>query len=166
MKELDYNPHRPMPRGIAYCGDGPLKVVAKDLLKIAAYLQSILLYGPDRLFRYEDWWEHDGAHCKTGQTDLHELFTLFRSPRLIYESIHGDGDYFIGIGPKDESWYLRFYADWDHDDVEIVAAFAIVFKCDLVEGFRMEVVSELESNIREITATEYYERIVDGECSI
>ncbi|MGD9161137.1 MAG: hypothetical protein PVG39_22155 [Desulfobacteraceae bacterium] len=166
MENLDYNQHRPMPKGIAYCGNGPLEIITKDLLKIAAFLQSIMLFGPDRLIRYDDWWEHDDLHFKKGRTDLHELFTILKTPRTLYDSMPGDDDVFIGIGPEDESWYLRFYVDWDINDKELVGAFAAVFKNDLADQFKKEVISKLESNILEIDSSKYYERICDGECSI
>jgi len=166
MNMLDNNPHQPMPRGIAFSGDGPLSKVTEDLRTIAAFVQSLLLYGSPVLIRYEDWWEHDGLHFRKGKTDIHALFSDLASPRTLLEAMSDDDSVFTGFGPEDESWYLRYRADWDCRDRELVAAYAIALVQPLSEQFRTEVVPSLSSFGQEQTADQYFRRISDGECSI
>jgi len=155
-----------MPRGVVFCGDGALSAVTKDLRKLAAFLQSLSLFGPDTVIRYDDWWEHDGLHFRKGRTDLHELFSLVATPRRLLESMPGDDDVFIGMGPEDESWYIRFHADWDDDDEELVAAYAIALVAELVDGFREQTLPELECDTEELSSQAYFDRICEGACSL
>ncbi len=166
MKQLDNNPHRPMPKGIVFCGDGALGEVTKDLLGIAGFLQSLLLYGSTVLLRYEDWWEHDGLHFKKGKTDIHDLFSQLESPRKLLESMSDDHLVFTGLGNEDESWYLRYRADWDCDDETLVAAYAIALVQPLAARFREETIPKLSCFRDELSSDRYFERISGGECSL
>jgi hypothetical protein len=166
MKLIDRNLHAPMPKGIVYAGTGPIRKVTKDLLIIAAFLQELSMFGSPTLLRYDDWWEHDDCHFKKGKTDLHELFTVLQTPRCLFESMSGDDRVFIGLGPEDESWYLRFYADWDSADEEIVAAYAIALLEGPSQQFREKMLSKLICSVETLDTETYFARIIQGECSI
>ena len=166
MKALDHNPHAPMPKGIVHAGTGPICKATKDLLLIAAFLQELSMFGSPTLLRYDDWWEHDGCHFKKGKTDLHELFSMLQTPRRLFESMPGDNHVFIGLGPEDESWYLRFYADWDLADEEIVAAYAIALPAGVSQQFREKTLPQLACLVETLDTEAYFSRIIQGECSI
>ncbi len=166
MKMVGHNPHRPMPEGIVFCGRGPLQDTTKDLCNIAAFLQSLMVFTSNVLVRYDDWWEHDDLHFTKGRTDIHELFALLESPRHLLESMPGEDHVFIGLGPPDESWYLRVYADWDDRNEVLVAAYAIAFVESLAQRFREDTLSKLSCFEQELSSTAYFERICDGECSL
>ena len=154
-----------MPRGIVYRGDGVLHEVRKDLLKVAAFLQLLYMYQSDKLIRYDDWWEHDGLDFSKGCIRLQGLFRILDSSRGMHESMPGDDDVHIGIGPEDESWYLRFYADWDHDGEQITSAYAIAWNDALAKRFEEECLKDLNCHNETLESDAYYQRICEGELS-
>jgi hypothetical protein len=156
MKLINRNLHAPMPKGTVYAGTGPVRLVAKDLLFIAAFLQELSMFGSPTLLRYNDWWEHDGCHFKQGKTDLHELFAMLQTPRRLFEAMPGDDDVFIGLGPEDESWYLRFYADWDTKDEEIVATYAIALLEGSSQQFREKTLPKLICSVETLDTEAYF----------
>jgi hypothetical protein len=166
MKEIDQNPYHPMPRGTVFSGYGAISDITKDLLVVAAFLQSLSLFGSNVLLEYEDWWEHDGLHFKRGSTDLHALFSVLTSPRALIESMSDDDHVFAGLGPEDESWYLRYRADWNSNNEALVAAYGIALTDSLALRFRAEVAAKLICAPAEERSHEYFKRIVNGECTI
>ncbi len=155
-----------MPEGTVFSGSGPLKNVTLDLRRIAVFLQDLLLFSNARLVRYEDWWEHEGLHFKKGHMDLHDLFVMVDTPRHLFESMPGDDHVFIGLGPEDESWYLRFYADWDCANEGIDAAYALALTENYAQLFMQHVLPELSSCTETISSGAYYNRISDGACTL
>jgi hypothetical protein len=78
----------------------------------------------------------------------------------------GEDDVFIGLGPPDECWHLRFYADWDYRNEVLVAAYAIALVEPLAQRFREDALAKLKCFERESNSTAYFERICDGERSL
>jgi hypothetical protein len=80
------------------------------------------------LYRYEDWWEHDGMHFRRESIDIHRLFEIVKSPQSSLEAMPGDLDVFVGIGPENNTWYLRFYLAWDEEGHELSGGLTSSYK--------------------------------------
>ncbi len=77
----------------------PLTDLSTHLCKVAVFLQDVDPY--EKLIKYDDWWEHDGLHFQKGLIDFHNLFSVIKSPRELFENMQGDYMVFMGISPID-----------------------------------------------------------------
>jgi hypothetical protein len=148
------------PNGINFsCLDEvPAVELSKALCMTASFIQQIEPY--TKLERYNDWWEHDGLHFHRETISPEKLFEIVNSPKSLLESMPGDFEVFVGIAPQDNSWYLRFYLDWDEDDTNLVGRFDITFSKTLAESFKGEVLSRLNIKIKEQDSESYYKSIL------
>ena len=128
------------------------------LCKTASFIQQINPY--DKLYRYNDWWEHDGLHFYREVISVEKLFDLVNSPKSLLEAMTEDFNVFNGIAPKDNSWYLRFYLEWDEADTNLVGRFDITFPKSLAEQYKNEVLSKLNLKIQEQISENYYQSII------
>ena len=152
-----YNP----PKGTNYhIQDGNVDAVtlSRSLCKVVSYLQSDRPYV--KLFRYADWWEHDGLHFKKAEIDFHSLFSIIESPWYLFENMPGDDYVFIGISPEDNKWYLRFYLDWDDNGEKLEGRFDVTIPNEMCNKFEQEVVSKFSYKVDIEDSGSYYNRIV------
>ena len=75
------------------------------------------------------------------------------------ESMTGDHRVFIGLSPQDRDWYLRFLADWDDDETNLIGEYSITVAQPLVDSFDVEVVSSLNCPTIREDALAYFQRI-------
>jgi hypothetical protein len=153
-----FRPYLP-PEGLTFRtdGDAPLEDVSSDLCRIAAFLQR--LDPSAKLSRFHDWWEHDGLHFPKGSTNYHGLFQHVATPRSLMESMTGDHRVFIGLSPEDRDWYLRFFADWDEHDTNLIGEYSISLAESLVQLFDNEVAASLRCPTIREDALAYFQRI-------
>jgi hypothetical protein len=135
----------------------PADVVSKSLCRIASFLQDREPY--QKLLRYDDWWEHDGLHFPKGPVDFHGLFEIIGSPRALLAAMPGDDYVVVGIAPQDNSWYLRFFVDWDDADTNLVGRFDITLPEPAATAFRDEVAQSISHGLTEQDAQGYYDAI-------
>jgi hypothetical protein len=93
-------------------------------------------------------------------------FAVLTSPRALIESMSDDDHVFAGLGPEDESWYLRYRADWNSNNEALVAAYGIALTDSLALRFRAEVAAMLICAPAKERSHEYFKRIMSGECTI
>lgn len=135
----------------------PLENVSADLCQIASFLQG--REPSAKLERFHDWWEHDGLHFPHGSTDIHGLFQMVGTPRSLIENMTGDHRVFIALSPQDRTWYLRFFADWDDDDANLVGEYSISLAQPLVTAFCSEVLARLKCTPAREAVLPYFQRI-------
>ncbi len=147
------------PEGINFsCRDNlPAPVLSKALCRTLSFLQSLNPYV--KLNKYEDWWEHDGLHFYREAVNFDTLFNLINSPRALLESMPGDEDVFIGVGPDDGNWYLRFYLAWDDEGFDLFGRCDITVSQALAERYMKEVVEGLNLEMERQDAGVYYQSI-------
>jgi hypothetical protein len=136
------------PHGVDFTdeGDCPLAGISSDLRKIAAFLQGLAPFSG--LVRYDDWRDHDGLCFESDRIDFHGLFQLIQTPRAILSTTPGDEYVCTGIAPDDRRWYLRFRAEWDDPDENLLGTYCLTLDAELAERFETEVVPFLESPVR------------------
>ncbi len=135
----------------------PLADVSADLCQIASFLQNHVPSA--KLERFHDWWEHDALHFPHGETDYHGLFQLVGTPRSLIESMTGDHRVFIALSPKDRNWYLRFFADWDDGDTNMIGEFSITLDHQLVDPFLAKIALKFKCSISREDVLTYFQRI-------
>jgi hypothetical protein len=147
------------PKGINFsCSEAlPAAALSRALCKTASFIQQLDPYA--RLERYDDWWEHDGLHFHRESVNVEKLFDIARSPKSLLEAMPGDHDVFIGIAPKDNAWYLRFYLDWEENEINIVGRFDITLPPALASKYKDEVIDELNLKMEEKDSEKYYQSI-------
>jgi hypothetical protein len=72
----------------------------------------------------------------------------------------GDFDVFIGIAPDNNSWYLRFYLDWDENNENLTVRFDVTFTNQIAERFKEEVLSGFTPGMEEQKSEKYYQSII------
>lgn len=132
------------------------------LSQTVAFLKS-LGDGDPRLFRYDDWWEHDGLHFprKDGIIDFDILMSLVETPQAIKGSMTGEYNVFVGVAPSNFQWYLRFYYDTDtairgQSEEEMFGWFDLTLPEGLVDAYRQQVVLPLGLEMQEQASIAYY----------
>jgi hypothetical protein len=146
------------PSGLAFHtadAEVPAAGLVTALQRVAAFLQSLPRSTP-HLWRYEDWWEHDGLHFDRGRASFHDLFAMIASPRSVLEATPDDFRVYVGVAPEDGAWYLRFRAEWDDEGRHVVGAFGVVVPAAAVNAFRTEVASRSETPLAEDASDAYY----------
>ena len=137
--------------------ENPIIEVSRDLCKMAAFFQGRDPYR--KLRRFDDWWEHDALYFDKGNLDFHGLFELVGTPRSLLTSMPGDDRVFIGVEDLDRTWYLRFFADWDARDENIVGEYSVTLDRPLGTLFAKEVKPSLDCALSIDDATRYFERV-------
>ena len=66
---------------------------------------------------------------------------------------------FIAMSPRDRNWYLRFFADWDDDDTNLVGEYSISLAESLVAAFSSEVLEKLKCSPACEAILPYFRRI-------
>lgn len=128
--------------------------LSKNLLLIVSFLKQINPF--TELHQYNDWWEQDGCHFSDGKTDFEELLEMITQNNLQMCFILSDFNVFIGIAPKDNSWYLRFYLD----EEENLGRFDITLPDEMAEVFEKEVLNKLTLEMKKQSAETYYNSII------
>ena len=132
--------------------------ISEDLCCIVSYLQE--QSESQELNRYHDWWEHDEMHFPAGSIDFHKLTRLIDSPRSLVEAMTQEHRVFEAIAPSDRKWYLRFLAEWDEDDAELVGEYSLTLAVEHCPAFEAEVVPKLRCGIDcEADVVAYFLRI-------
>jgi hypothetical protein len=147
------------PIGINFRSDNELSsnVLWKSLCLVVSFLQSVDPY--KELHWYWDLWEHNGSEESLGhnkQIDFHQLFKIIESPRNLLYTMTTDNDVFIGIAPSDNTWYLRFYMNWDDEGFNLIGRFDITLPLELATRFRDEVVKTSPTQLSEQDSQTYY----------
>ncbi len=153
-----------VPEGINLRSDFRLGAVTLSaaLSQTVAFLRSI---GEDdlRLFRYDDWWEHDGLHLprRDELIDFDVLARLVETPGAMAAAMTGDYKVFVGVAPPSFQWYLRFYHDTENSGSRgIGKAMSGCFDLTLPEGsvdaYRQQVVLPLGLQMQEQESNAYY----------
>ncbi len=135
----------------------PASVLSKTLCQTVSFLQGVQPY--IKLQKYHDWWEHDGCHFHKEQIDFHGLFQIVRSPRDLLQAMTTDDNVFIGIAPDDNSWYLRFYLNWDDEGLNLIGRFDITLPAKLAERFRKDMAEVQPIELAEQDTETYYRSI-------
>jgi hypothetical protein len=153
-------PNFTKPKGINFScpNDLPAIELSRALCKTASFIQQINPY--DTLYRYDDWWEHDGLHFYRESINVEKLFNLVNSPKSLLEAMQGDFNVFNGIAPKDNSWYLRFYLEWDEEDANLVGRFDITLPHSLAEQYKKEILLPLNLKMQEQESESYYQSVM------
>jgi hypothetical protein len=111
----------------------PLALASKCLSRVASFLQPVVGHAPLR--RFDDWLEHDGLQFEGAGLDVPGLFQLVGTAQSLYEATPADDYVYVGVGPLDMNWYLRFRAEWDESGNSLVARFDITLPQDLATTF-------------------------------
>lgn len=115
--------------------------------------------GDSQLFRYDDWWEHDGLHFprKDGIINFDVLSSLVEMPEAIKAAMTGEYNVFIGVAPPSFQWYLRFYYDTDADaEEEMFGCFDLTLPDQFVDTYRQQIVLTLGLEMQEQESIAYY----------
>ena len=147
------------PIGINFRSDNELSshLLWKSLCLVVSFLQSLDPYR--ELHWYWDLWEHNGSEasvCHNRQIDFRKLFKILESPRTLLYAMTEDDDVFIGIAPRDNTWYLRFYLNWDDEGFNLIGRFDITLPLQLSTRFRDEVMKTCPAQLSEQPSQTYY----------
>jgi len=148
------------PQGICFFFGNELPALALSnvLCKIVNFLQEVAPYS--KLQRYNDWWEHDGLHFHRGTIDFDALYQMINSPKNLLESTPEDDSVFVGVAPNDNAWYLRYRAEWNDEESNLVGSCAVVLPQPLTEEFRAKVLANLSVKAEEKDSEIYYQEVV------
>lgn len=118
----------------------PQQEVALATLKLAlgriyAFLKS--REPSPSLFRYDDWWEHDGLHTLRDKLTWARFKATIADEAEIIESMPGDFNVKVGIASPAMNWYLRYYVDLEDESKECF--FDITVPGEWEKDFRNEV---------------------------
>ncbi|MES2465518.1 MAG: hypothetical protein V4671_33550 [Armatimonadota bacterium] len=119
------------------------------------------------LFRYDDWWEHDGLHLprKDELIDFDVLFSLVETPQSLEAAMTGDLDVVAGVAPPNFQWYLRFYLETESSGSsarEREGRFDITLPEHFVEDYCQQVVAPLALQMQAQDSLAYYVSIGMG----
>ena len=144
------------PRGVCFLFEGEISAPAlsRTLCRIVNFLQDTGPYA--KLQHYEDWWEHDGLHFHRGSIDFNALYGMVGSPRNLLAATPADEFVCVGVAPEDNSWYLRFRAEWDDEGFNLSGSCAVILPASLAERFRKEVLATLDARAEEKDSESYY----------
>lgn len=110
-----------------------------------------------KLYRYDDWWEHDGFHSEHGSLDFSDLLALLSTPRTLLESTPDEHAVFVGIAPEDSRWYMRYRIDWNDEETGLTGRFAVILNpMDAVAFRKIESISSLA----ELASDIYYSKVI------
>jgi len=148
------------PNGVAFhiTDEIPVADLCASLRRVISFLQNLDVSSP-RLRLYHDWWEHDGLHFDKGSINFHELFAMVETPRALFDATPDEHAVFVGIAPEDSRWYLRFRAEWDADEKNIVGRLAVILPSELGAAFKQEVVASVQLPLAEMSSEYYYKKV-------
>ena len=148
------------PQGVNLRSDYELlpDLLSEALMKTVNFLQSIELHEAE-MYKYADWWEHDGLHFAKGCFDFTALRQMVNSPTALLKGMPGDFCVFVGVAPQDFRWYLRFYLDPDAVEEELFGRFDLTLPIELAASYKEWVVRPLGLEMQEQDAGEYYRSI-------
>ena len=148
------------PSGVNFSSENELFGVdlSQILCKTVSFIQQLKPY--EKLEKFDDWWEHDGLHFHRGEIGFDELFKIIDSPENLLRAMTGNFDVFVGVAPKDNSWYLRFYLDWEENEENSVGRFDVTFPPKLAEIFEKQILKQFGLEIKRQNAAQYYQSIV------
>jgi hypothetical protein len=109
------------------------------------------------LFRYDDFWEHDGLHFLKDKLTWEKFKASFREDSGIVESMPGDFNVKVGISPPTMNWYLRYYVDLDDDSKECFLD--VTVPRDWENDFRKEIGKSISIDWVTEDAIDYYKAI-------
>jgi len=149
------------PNGVAFhiADEIPVVDLCALLRRVVVFLQDLGLCSPS-LRLYQDWWEHDGLHFDKGSIKFHDLFAMVETPRAIFDATPDDNAVFVGVAPQDSRWYLRFRAEWDADEKNIVGRFDFILPSDLVAVFTREVLPAMKQPYEQMPSESYYKEVI------
>lgn len=110
--------------------------------------------------QYDDWWEHDGESFHKKSICFDEFFSLIQTPQNIYDAMPEDFNVFIGIAPRNKSWYLRFYLDRVENVENSVGRMDITLDENLAKMFEAEVMNETKFSFNRQDAQKFYNSII------
>ena len=87
----------------------PALDVRRFLIKAIECLEPI--HGSSKLYKIDDWHEHDGFVTSATPVTWSELRSWLASDQRLFIARSGEVDVYVGIYPEDYSFYLRFYLD-------------------------------------------------------
>ena len=148
------------PNGVAFhiVDEIPAGDLCASLRRVVAFLQNLDVSSP-RLRLYHDWWEHDGLHFDERSIDFHKLFAMVETPRAILDATPDEHAVFVGIAPENSRWYLRFRAEWDADEKNIVGRLAVILPSELGAAFKQEIVSSTQPLLAEMSSESFYKKV-------
>jgi hypothetical protein len=149
------------PDGIAFhiADEIPVVDLCALLRRVVVFLQDLSLSSPP-LRLYHDWWEHDGLHFDKGFIKFHDLFAMVETPRALFDATPDDHAVFVGVAPEDSRWYLRFRAEWDADEKNIVGRFCVILPSGLVATFAQEVLPSANHPLEQMPSESYYKQVI------
>ena len=144
------------PTGINFSSYHALNAVEMSniLREIVGFIRKLEINEP--LERYDDWWEHDGLHFYRGNITIEELLDIVSTPLTLQNEMTTDFYVFIGVAPKNNDWYLRFYLDED----ELVGRFDVTFSSETSKLFRGKMLPETLKILTESNSESYYDSII------
>ncbi len=135
-----------------------LGTLSHCLCRIASFIQNEM--NVRQIVWYEDWWQHDGCHFEWKRTDIHGLFAVVGTGRTVFQSTPGDTHVHVGVAPLDGTWYLRYRADWNEDESELVGGFDLTLPEPWPGEFRRLVIPQLGCAVIEEPSIHYFARIM------
>ena len=85
---------------------------------------------------------------------------MINSPKNLLESTPEDDSVFVGVVPNDNAWYLRYRAEWNDEESNLVGSCAVVLPQPLTEEFRAKVLANLSVKAEEKDSEIYYQEVV------
>jgi hypothetical protein len=85
---------------------------------------------------------------------------MVETPCAIFDATPDEHAVFVGVAPEDTQWYLRFRAEWDDDEKNIVGRFAVVLPPESAAAFTKKVASSAESPFVESSSQTYYKNVM------
>jgi hypothetical protein len=70
----------------------------------------------------------------------------------------GDDDVFVGFSDKQNSWYLRFYLNWNDSGQTLVGRFDLTLVPDLANEFEKAILPRVGCDLTKEKATDYFDR--------
>ncbi len=137
-------------------------MLSSALIQTVVFLKTIDKEHSE-LFRYDDWWEHDGLHLprKDELIDFNILLRLVETPMSIIEAMTGENNVSVGVAPPNFQWYLRFYHDTDitgsrYSNGQRTGCFDITLPNNLVNAYRQQVILPLGLEMQTQGSIAYY----------
>ncbi|MBS2008636.1 MAG: hypothetical protein JST01_16430 [Cyanobacteria bacterium SZAS TMP-1] len=88
---------------------------------------------------------------------MHKVFSMVQTPRALFEAMPGDDCAFVGIAAADGTWYLRFYANWDAEDRELIGRFDLTLPSNIAKEFEETVLKSSGMVMQRQDAEAYFE---------
>jgi hypothetical protein len=108
------------------------------------------------LFRYDDWWQHDGLHFfrkEIGTTDFEKTIMNIEEMK---KDMPGDFYVYVGICSPQMEWYLRYYID---EDQGVEGCIDITVPENWASEFKIYIGNQVKTDWKTENAQAYYKRI-------